>query len=84
MAASLRDNYDFYLAHKEEIVKDHAFKYVLISDRRVVDSFKTQDEAVAKGQEIAMAGEYLVKYATLEEEQPLQFNHWVRVVGAPQ
>ena len=41
----IQDDFEYYIAHQEEIVKDHLGEYVVIKDSMVLGYFKEQENA---------------------------------------
>ena len=61
MANDLRDEFDFYLANQDEMVKQYNGKFVVIKDRKVIGVFDDQADAVLDTQKKHDLGTFLVQ-----------------------
>lgn len=58
----LEKEFQYYLDHQPEIVKDHEGKYLIIKDEEIVDVFSNKDEAYFKAKEKYELGTFLIQY----------------------
>jgi len=56
----IQDDFEYYTAHQEEIVKDHLGEYVVIKDSTVLGYFKEEDNAFKSMRENEL-GTFIVK-----------------------
>ena len=43
---SLRKDFDFYLSHKKELMKDYYGKFIVIRKEKVLGGYNTEDDAI--------------------------------------
>ena len=59
----LIQNFYYYLANQDELVKQYNGKYLVISDKKVVYSSPDDADAFNKGMEIAGLGNFIINFA---------------------
>jgi hypothetical protein len=64
----LVQNFYYYLANQDELVKQYNGKYLVISDRKVIYSSSDETEAFNKGMEMAGLGNFIMQLCTSGEE----------------
>ena len=64
----LIQNFYYYLANQDELVKQYNGKYLVISDKKVVYSSPDDADAFNKGMEIAGLGNFIMQLCTPGEE----------------
>ena len=64
----LIQNFYYYLANQDELLRDYNGKYLVISDKKVIYSSKNNEEALQKGLEMAGAGNFIMQLCTPGEE----------------
>ncbi len=68
MPVKLEKEYSVYRAHRNELLKNHCHKYVLIKRNRIVDCFPTYEEALSYGLEHFGNVPFFIKMIEKEEE----------------
>ena len=43
---SLQKDFDFYLSHKKDLMKDYYGKFIVIKEEKILGSYKTEDDAI--------------------------------------
>ena len=61
MPSVLEKDFEYYLAHQDELVREYAGKYLLIRDEQVLSAFDNQMEAVRAGAAKFPLGTFLVQ-----------------------
>jgi hypothetical protein len=61
MAQSLNEDFQYYLAHQEELVKQYNGKYVAIKGGAVLGAYDTELKAVTESQKVHALGTFLVQ-----------------------
>ena len=64
---SLKDEYDYFLKHKEELFKKYPHKFILVIENTVVGSFDTQEQALQEGSLKFKLGTFLIQKVSLDE-----------------
>ena len=64
----LDKEYEYYLAHKDELVAKHNDKFVAIKDGQVVGVYASRPEAIEKTAKVHPLGTFLIQHITKEEE----------------
>ena len=64
----LVQNFYYYLANQDELVKQYNGKYLVISDKKVIYSSPDDEDAFNKGMEIAGLGNFITQLCTQGEE----------------
>jgi hypothetical protein len=59
--SQLKKEFEFYLAHQSELVRDYNGKVVVIKDEKVLNVFNTPLEAVTETQKHYPLGTFLVQ-----------------------
>jgi len=60
--------FDWYLAHQEELVKQYNGKYLLIKDTKIIGSFDSTVKASIEGKKNFERGTYLIQLCTPGED----------------
>lgn len=72
MEDKVKENYRFFVSHKDELLKKYRDKFVIIINKKIVGSFESFDEALRYSeQEKLIPGEYFldqVSTATFESK----------------
>ena len=61
MAADLRQEFDYYLANQEVLVKSYNGKYVVIREQKVIGAYSDELKAVTETQKHFPLGSFLVQ-----------------------
>ncbi len=64
MASRLKDEFQYYLDHQDEIVAAHDGKFVVIKDHTVVGVYDSELEAVTEAQKVYELGTFLVQHVS--------------------
>ena len=64
MASTLENEFEWYLAHQDELVKDYNGKYVVIKNEKVIGDFDDIGVAVEETSKIHELGTFLVQKCT--------------------
>jgi hypothetical protein len=82
--AMLIQNFYYYLANQDELVRMYNGKYLVISDKKVVYAAPDNGEAYNKGLELAGKGNFIVQLCTPGTDAYTSrcFTPWVRVTNA--
>jgi len=73
MANQLLKEFEYYLEHKEQLVKQYKDKFVVIKDGEVIGSYTTREEAVEITSKTNELGTFLVQLVIEGEEQVQRF-----------
>lgn len=63
MDNTLAKQFDYYLSHQDEIVRQYAGKYVVIADGAVIGAYDDEMEAITTTQKTRTIGTFLVQKA---------------------
>jgi len=72
---NLEQEFKYYLAHQEELVKEYAGKFIVIKDEDVIGSYDNELEAVQKTAKKHELGTFLVQKCEPGEESYTQTFH---------
>ena len=61
MTTSLTDDFEFYLAHQDEIVEKYDGKFIVIKDGEVLGAYDDELTAIAETQKTHKLGTFLVQ-----------------------
>lgn len=61
MDSQLKREFDYYLAHQQELVEKYNGKFVVIKDSRVIGVYDSQLAAIAETQKSEPLGTFLVQ-----------------------
>ena len=75
MADRLKAEFEFYLAHQDEMVEKYNGKYIVIKDRRVLGSYDDELTAVRETQKSYELGTFLVQKVSPGTEDYTQTFH---------
>lgn len=75
MAATPKENFQYYLAHQDELVKDYNGKYLVIYDRVVVGAYSSEMEALQQGKKAYELGTFIVQKCEPGTESYVQTFH---------
>ncbi|NQS99433.1 MAG: hypothetical protein HQ591_13370 [candidate division Zixibacteria bacterium] len=68
----LKSNLDFVLNNRENLLKEHRNKYLLVFEEKFVDAFDEYERAAAEGVRLfGIEADFFVHY--LVEKEPLNF-----------
>jgi len=73
--ATLKENFEFFLSKKAELVGKYSGKYVVIADLHVVDAFDSEIKAVEEAQKRFPPGSYVVQLVSPGDEAYSQTYH---------
>ena len=71
----LKEEYDAYQVHKEELVAKHNGKFVLIKGREIIDIFSSYDDALKEGIKRFGNVPFLINGIQSEEEVNFFFSN---------
>ena len=75
MNTALLDSHTWYENHRDEIVKRHNGRYVVVAGRAVVGDYATEGEALGETLKTRGAGTFLVKHCIPKSEEAPIFFH---------
>ena len=75
MSANLDKEFNFYLAHQEDLVKKHNGKYLVIKGQKVIGVYDTTQEAYFETQKEHELGTFLIQLCTPGEEAYTETFH---------
>jgi len=75
MADRLKAEFEFYLAHQDEMVEKYDGKYIVIKDGRVLGSYNDELTAVRETQKSYELGTFLVQKVSPGTEDYTQTFH---------
>ena len=75
MIEQLKKEFEYYLSHQNELVKQYNGKYIVIRDCNVIGAFDSELEAVEKTAEKYDLGTFLVQKCELGSESYTQTYH---------
>ncbi|MEK6212226.1 MAG: hypothetical protein AABM64_18020 [Pseudomonadota bacterium] len=65
MENPLKKEFDYYVAHQADLIKEHNGKFVVIKDQTVIGAFDDQIQAVTETQKKGhAAGTFLVQFVS--------------------
>ena len=64
----LIQNFYYYLANQDELLRRYNGKYLVISDKKVIYASKDNEEALKKGMEMVGTGNFIMQLCTPGEE----------------
>lgn len=62
MDSPLKDAFEFYLAHQEELVKKYNGKFLVVKGREVLGAFDDEIQAIKETSKHHKIGTFLVQY----------------------
>lgn len=75
MIEQLKKEFEYYLSHQDELVKQYDGKYIAIRDCNVIGAFDSELEAVEKTAEKYELGTFLVQKCERGSESYTQTYH---------
>ena len=75
MAKKLEKEFEYYLDHQDELVKEYNGKYIVIKNNKVIGAFNTEIEAIEKTAEKHKLGTFLVQKCEPGTESYTQTYH---------
>lgn len=75
MADSLKQNFEYFISHHDELVKLYNGKFVVIKDERVIGNYDDEMEAINETQKEHPLGTFLVQLCTPGEQSYTQTFH---------
>ena len=63
MTSPLKPEFDYYLEHQEEIVRQYRGQYVVIKGRRVIGAYADEQSAISETAKTEPLGTFLVQQA---------------------
>jgi len=75
MTSPLNKEFEYYLAHQDEIVKQYNSMYVVIKNCEVIGAYADQIEAIRETQKEHTAGTFLVQLVSPGEAEYSQNFH---------
>lgn len=73
--STLRQNFDFYLAHQEDMVAAHNGKFVVIKDCKVIGEYRDRVAAIEETQKSHELGTFLVQFVAPGDASHTQTFH---------
>ena len=64
----LIQNFYYYLANQDELLKSYNGKYLVISNKKVIYASSDSEDALKKGMDMAGAGNFIMQLCTPGEE----------------
>ena len=64
MAADLDKQLKFYIAHQDEILKEHENRFLLICGEKLIESFETRGDAYSYGLDHFKPGTFMIVKCT--------------------
>ena len=75
MESPLKKEFDWYLAHQDELVKEYNGRFVVIKDQAVIGNFAEEATAVFETQKLHALGTFLVQRVTPGSDAYTQTFH---------
>ena len=75
MATPLQKEFDYFLAHKDELVKKYKGRFVVIKGQQVIGVFDDQMKAVEETDKVQAPGTFLVQKCEPGDESYTQTFH---------
>jgi len=66
--AALKDEFDYYIAHQDELLRDHNGKFLVIKDQRVRGAYDTELDAYKTASAEYELGSFLIQHCIPGEE----------------
>ena len=73
--AGLAEEFEFYLNHQDELVKEYAGKYIVIKDRKVLGAYGSEAEAIRETTREHTLGTFIVQKCEAGNEAYTQVFH---------
>jgi hypothetical protein len=80
MSSSLKKEFDYFLAHQEELAQKYAGKVLVIKDQTVLGVFDSELEAIQEVSKTHELGTFLVQNCDYTEETHQSFHSRVAFV----
>jgi hypothetical protein len=64
MNSSLKKEFEYYLAHQDELVRQYNGKFIVIKDEKILGSYDDELAAVTETQKAEPIGTFLVQQVT--------------------
>ena len=74
-AAGLKEAFDYYLSHQEELVRRYNGRFIAIKNRQVLGDFASELEAVREVSKLHELGTFLVQFVEPGQEAYTQTFH---------
>lgn len=71
----LRENFDYYLINHEEIIKKYLDKFIIIKDKKIVDSYNTFEEAISEATKKYELGTFIIQRCSKDLNETTQAFH---------
>lgn len=71
----LKNNYDYYLANHNEIIKKYLNKFIIIKDKEIVDAYDTFEEAVEESSKKYELGTFIIQKCSENIGEDTQIFH---------
>lgn len=71
----LNTEFDYYLAHQSELVKEYLNKYIIIVGTQVVGAYSSEAEAYVNASKNFELGKFLIQHCTPGESSYTQIFH---------
>ena len=75
MSSPLQKEFDYYLRHQNEIVKEHNGKFVVIKDCAVIGAYDDEIKAIDTTKQEHEIGTFLVQYVSAGDTAYTQSFH---------
>ena len=75
MSSPLEREFDYFLAHQEELVRQYRGKFVVIKDQKVIGAYDSEIEAVQETSKTHELGTFLVQLAEPGSQSYTQVFH---------
>lgn len=75
MTSKLNKEFDYYLAHQDELVKEHNGKVLVIKNRTVIGVYSSEEDAVSETVKEHKLGTFLVQRCEPGSESYSQSYH---------
>ena len=69
--SQLTQEFKYFLDHKDEIVREHEGRYVVIKNKRIIGTYDDELEAINETRKTHELGTFLVHLAASEERTPI-------------
>lgn len=71
----LKENYSYYLQNHDEIVKKYLGKFIIIKEKKIVDSYDTLEEAVSEASKKYELGTFIIQECNKDLDDSKQIFH---------
>lgn len=75
MAKNLDKEFQFYLDHREDLIKEYLGRYLVIKDQEVIEDFSEESDAYEFGKEKFGLGNFLIQHCVANDDSITKTFH---------